>query len=109
MTPLTHKEVEEIVAAKIGHVSTFSAERLSEFIEIWKNRLDDAIHYHKNEGLRQQAQSVIEFAEKAGHTDFRLYVCSTPVFGRVGFLYNGATCEFFQIGGRTQIREPHDA
>jgi hypothetical protein len=102
MKPLIHDEVEAIVgeAAQTTHCSRFDPERLAAFIGVWRNRLEEAVTFHKRDDLVKQAEAVITFAESADPNDLRLFTCASEQTGRIGFLYDTRTREFLQIGER---------
>lgn len=107
MNPITMDEVQQIVGKsdESTHCSDFNSERFTEFLDIWMQRADEALNYHKRSDLVRQAEQVIAFAQASGHEFLRLYACASEKTGRVGFLYNIHTREFLQVGDRKSTSE----
>ena len=103
MNPLTKSEVNEIIKTNKAYAH-FTAERKAAFLNIWKNRLHDAIHIHKSNDLEKLALNVIAFAERTPHENLSHYACYSKSAGAVGFLYDNISGEFLQIGERKPIR-----
>lgn len=96
MNPLTESEVR----LEIEHgqeYSTFDHEGLERFLGVWRDRLQDAIHYHKREDLRNLAEKVIRFAEDTGPLHLKLYARKITSGDQTAFLYNTSNGSFIEI------------